>query len=146
MNLAAKSHFISTLIASFLSGMNQQSFCLIGLAVGETFKECSIFSHGTPGMSVGFQANTLAVAHRKETSVLSYLGSRWAPIFMVLEGSSRPRLTSFVSLDLAEARGGSSSRISMSSMGAILASATTLAIWMERSVASTRARLSVSQA
>ena len=70
------SHFISTLIASFLSGVNRQSFCLIGLAVGETFKECSIFSHGTPGMSEGFHANTSALARRKEMSALSYLGSR----------------------------------------------------------------------
>ena len=35
---------------------------------------------------------------------------------MVLEGSSRPRPTSFVSLDLAEARGGSSDGISRSSV------------------------------
>ena len=63
-------------MASFLSGVNCQSFCLIGLAIGETFKECLIFSHGTPGMSIGFQANTTALAHRKEMSSLSYLGSR----------------------------------------------------------------------
>ena len=76
MNLAAKSYFISTLIASFLSGANRQSFSLIGLVVGETIKECSIFSRGTPGMSVGFQANTSMLARRKETRALSYLGSR----------------------------------------------------------------------
>ena len=58
MNPVARSHFISILIASFLSGVNQRSFCLIGLVVGETFKECSIFSRGTLGMSAGFQANT----------------------------------------------------------------------------------------
>ena len=52
MNPAAKSRFISTLIASFLSGVNRRSFYLIGLAVGETFKECSIFSCGTPNMSL----------------------------------------------------------------------------------------------
>ena len=76
MNPVARSYFISTLIASFLSGMNCWSFFLIGLAVGETFKECSIFSRGTPGMSVGFQANTSALARKKEMSALSYLGSR----------------------------------------------------------------------
>ena len=43
MNLIDRSHFISTLIASFLSGMNRRSFYLISLVVGETFKECSIF-------------------------------------------------------------------------------------------------------
>ena len=76
MKPAAKSQVISTLIASFLSSANHWSFCLIGLVVGETFKECSIFSHGTPGMSAGFQANTSALACRKEMSALSYLGSR----------------------------------------------------------------------
>ena len=102
-NPAAKSHFISTLIASSLSSMNWRSFYLISLAISETFKECSIFSRGTPSMSVDFQANMLALAHRKETSVLSYLGSRRALIFTVLEGSSRLRPTSFVSFDLVEA-------------------------------------------
>ena len=52
--------------------MNHQSFCLIGLAVGETFKECSIFSRGTPGMSTGFQANTSVLARRKETSAFLF--------------------------------------------------------------------------
>ena len=68
MNSVAKSRFISTLIASFLSGVNQRSFCLIGLAVHETFKECSIFSRGTPDMYAGFQANTSALTRRKEAS------------------------------------------------------------------------------
>ena len=65
---------------------------------------------------------------------------------MVLEGSSRLTLTSFVSLDLVEAHRGSSAGISRSSVGTVLASVTTLAIWMERSVALVKARLSVSQA
>ena len=42
--------------------------------------------------------------------------------------------------------GGSSARISRSSVGTVLASVTMLAIWMESSVASARVRLSVSQA
>ena len=61
--------------------MNQWSFCLIGLAVGETFKECSIFSRGTPGMSTGFQANTSALARRKETSTLFLFGVKVSPNF-----------------------------------------------------------------
>ena len=60
---------------------------------------------------------------------------------MVLEGSLRPRLTSLVSLDLVEAHEGSGIGISRSSAGTVLASVTTPAIWMERSAASTRARL-----
>ena len=101
MKPAARSRFNSTLIASFLSAANLRSFCLIGRAVGETFKECSIFSLGTPGMSAGCQAKMPALARRKETSASSYLGSSPVPINTVLEGSSRPRLTAFVSLDLS---------------------------------------------
>ena len=100
MNPVARSHFISTLIASFLSGVNRRSFCLIGLAVGETFKECSIFSRGTPSMSADFQANTLALARSKEMSVLSYFGVDVSPNLHGLGGviEAEANLLSFLGL------------------------------------------------
>jgi hypothetical protein len=49
----AKSQVISTLMASFLSCANHHSFCLTGLAVAETFKECSIRHRRRRGWRVG---------------------------------------------------------------------------------------------
>jgi hypothetical protein len=71
INLAVKSQFSSTLIASFLSYANRWSFCLIGFAVGEMCKECSINSLGTLGMCAGFHANTSVLVHKKLMSAPS---------------------------------------------------------------------------
>ena len=89
----------------------------MGLAVVEKFKECSISSLGTPGMSTGFHANTSTCSHRKLTSVSSYLGSRSALIQAVLDWSSGTRTTSLNSLDLVEAQATSRIGISRSSGG-----------------------------
>jgi hypothetical protein len=84
INLAAKSHVTSVLIASILSQANCHSFCLMGLAVFKTFKECLIRCQGTSNMYVGFHTNTLMLSLRNLTSASSYLGSRLAPIRAVL--------------------------------------------------------------
>ena len=80
MKPAAKSRVISTLIAPFLSSVNHRSFCLNGLAVVETFKECSTSSLGMTGMSAGFHVNMSTCSHRKLMSTSSYLGLRSALI------------------------------------------------------------------
>ena len=76
MNPAASSLAGSFLMASLFSTENLRSRCFLGIAIGLTFKECSINSFGTPGISAGFQANTSRLALRKLTSVLSYLSVR----------------------------------------------------------------------
>ena len=78
--------------------MNHQSFCLIGLVVTEIFKECSISSQGTPGMSTGFHMKMLTCSLRKLMSVSSYLGSRPAPIRAVLDWSLGTRVASRVGI------------------------------------------------
>jgi hypothetical protein len=100
MNPAAKSRVISVLIASFLSRANCRSFCLIGLAVFEMFKECSIRLQGTPGMSVGFYAKTRTLSLRNLTSLSSYLAFKLAPMRAVFYGSPSTSWTSLCSLDL----------------------------------------------
>ena len=86
MNPAASSLASSFLMASLFSAENFRSCCFLGIAVGLTFKECSINSFGTPGMSAGFHANTSQLALRKLTSALSYLESSPVPISAVLLG------------------------------------------------------------
>jgi hypothetical protein len=80
--------------------VNPQSFCLIGLVVTETFKECLINSYGTLGMFAGFHANTSALAHRKLMSAISYLGPRPTPILVVLFVSLVLRSTSLIYMAL----------------------------------------------
>ena len=74
-------------MASLFSAENLRSYCFFGVAVGLTFKEFSINSLGTPGISVGFQANTSRLALRKLTSTLSYLSVSPVPINAVFDGS-----------------------------------------------------------
>jgi len=57
---------------------------LTGLAFESRSRECSAFSLETLGMSDGFLAKMFQLFWRKEVSVLSYAGSRLAPITAVL--------------------------------------------------------------
>ena len=88
MNPAASSLASSFLMASLFFADNLRSICFFGVAVGFTFRECSINSFGTPGMSAGFHANTSWLALRKLTSALSYLSESSVPIKAVFDGSS----------------------------------------------------------
>jgi hypothetical protein len=87
MNPAANSFANSFLMASHLSGEKRRSRCFFGVAVGSTFKACSINSLGTPGISAGFHTNTSQLALRKLTSLSSYLSPKLAPMIAVLEPS-----------------------------------------------------------
>ena len=87
MNLAASNLVSSFLMASLFSTENLRSYCFFGVAVGLTFKEFSINSLGTPGISAGFQANTSRLALRKLTSALSYLSVSHVPIKAIFDGS-----------------------------------------------------------
>jgi len=80
---AASSFASSFLMASRLSGENRRNRCFFGVALGSTFKACSINSLGTPGISTGFHANTSRLALRNLTSSSSYL----SPMMAVLESS-----------------------------------------------------------
>ena len=75
-------------MASLFSVENLHSRYFLGVAVGLTFKECSINSLGTPGISAGFQANMSRLALRKLTSVLSYLSVSPVPINAVFDESA----------------------------------------------------------
>ena len=97
MNPAASSRAISSPIARRRSSWNRRSGCLTGLASGLTFSWCSASSLGTPGMSLGFQANISRFARRKSMSALSYAESRPAPIRTCLEESPSTRSMLFVS-------------------------------------------------
>ena len=57
------------------------------VALGSTFKACSINSLGTPGISTGFHVNTSRLALRKLTSSSSYLSPSPAPMMAILESS-----------------------------------------------------------
>jgi hypothetical protein len=70
---------------------------LIGLAFTLTFKECSTISLGMLGISAGFQAYMSELACRNLTNTLSYLRYMLALTFIVLDRSSRPNDTFFVS-------------------------------------------------
>ena len=72
-------------MASLFSAENLRSLCFFGVAVGLTFRECSINAFGTPGMSAGFHANTSRLALRKLTSALSYLSESLVPIKAVFD-------------------------------------------------------------
>jgi hypothetical protein len=60
---------------------------LTGFALGSTFNACSTSSLGTPGMSEGHQAKISQHSRRNSTSALSYAGSRFTAIDVVLFGS-----------------------------------------------------------
>ena len=145
MNPAVRRRVISVLIASFLSRANRRSFCLIGLTVFETFKECSIRFRGTPGMSAGFHVKTLTLSLRNLTSASSYLGSRLAPMRVVFSGLPSTSCTSLCSLDFEFFLGVSCSGSQSWSGGSCVAWATVSAMRIERSIASVTFKLSSSQ-
>src|SRR5438128_2074270 len=87
MKFAAVSFVSSSRMASFQSCANRRRRCLTGFAPSLTFRQCSIASRGTLGMSEGFQAKMSWFAWRKVTSALSYLSLRPVPIRAVLVGS-----------------------------------------------------------
>jgi hypothetical protein len=87
MKLAASSFANSFLMASLLSGVKRHSRCFFGVALGLTFRQCSINSLGTPGISVGFHTNMSRLTLRKLMSMLSYLSLKPPPINAVLEES-----------------------------------------------------------
>jgi hypothetical protein len=60
---------------------------LTGFALGSMFSACSTSSLGTPGMSEGHQAKISQRSWRNSTSALSYAGSRFTAIEVVLFGS-----------------------------------------------------------
>jgi hypothetical protein len=72
MNPVAKSFKISTLMTTLRSFAKRRSFCLTGLAVLLTSKECSARSLGKPGISDGVHANMSALSRWKLMSASSY--------------------------------------------------------------------------
>ena len=84
MKPATSSLASSFLVASLLSGANMHSLYFFGIALGSTFRQCSISSLGTLGISVGCHAKMSQLALWKLTSALSYLGSSPPPITAVL--------------------------------------------------------------
>jgi hypothetical protein len=87
MNPAFSSLCSSDAIAFLLGSSNRHSGCLTGFALGSTFSACSTSSLGTPGMSEGHQAKISKQSWRNSTSALSYAGSRFTAIEVVLFGS-----------------------------------------------------------
>jgi hypothetical protein len=61
--------------------------CLAGLEPGLILRVCSVTSQEMPGISARLRVNISLLHQRKSRSSLSYLGSRLAPIYMVLAGS-----------------------------------------------------------
>jgi hypothetical protein len=60
---------------------------LTGFALGSMFSACSMSSLGTPGMSEGHQAKISQRSRRNSMSALSYAGSRFTAMEVVLFGS-----------------------------------------------------------
>jgi hypothetical protein len=87
INLAFSSLCNSDAIAFLLGSSNHRNGCLTGFALGSTFNACSTSSLGTPGMSEGYQANISQRSWRNSMSALSYVGSRFTAIDVVLFGS-----------------------------------------------------------
>jgi hypothetical protein len=83
MNLAFSSLCNSDAIAFLLGSSNRRSGCLTGFALGA----CSTSSLGTPGMSDGHQAKISQRSQRNSTSALSYAGSKFTAIDVVLLAS-----------------------------------------------------------
>ena len=88
--LASLSLSISFTMNSCFSGACRHAFCLTGRAPGHTAKWCSITSLGTLGISDGVHANMSALARRKATSALSYLGVRLPPMVTVAPAGTAP--------------------------------------------------------
>jgi hypothetical protein len=87
MNPAFSSLCSSDAIAFLLGSSNHRSGCLTGFALGSTFSACSTSSLGTPGISEGHQAKISQCSQRNSTSALSYVGSRFTAMEVVLFGS-----------------------------------------------------------
>jgi hypothetical protein len=87
MNPAFSSLCSSEAIAFLLGLSNHRSGCLTGFALGSTFSVCSTSSLGTPGMSEGHQVKISQRSRRNSTSVLSYAGSKFTAMDVVLFGS-----------------------------------------------------------
>jgi hypothetical protein len=60
---------------------------LTGFALGSMFSACSMSSLETPGISEGHQAKISQRSQRNSTSALSYAGSKFTAIEVVLFGS-----------------------------------------------------------
>jgi hypothetical protein len=76
--------------------VKRRSFCLIGLAVLITSKECIASSLGTPSISDGVHANMSVLPRRKLVSASSYFSLRLSLMTTVYSGSESPRQTFFV--------------------------------------------------
>jgi hypothetical protein len=87
MNPTFSSLCSSDAIAFLLGSSNLHSGYFTGFALGSTFSVCSTSSLGTPGMSEGHQAKISQCSRRNLMSVLSYVGSRFTAIEVVLFGS-----------------------------------------------------------
>jgi hypothetical protein len=87
MNLVFSNLCSSDAIAFLLGSSNHLSGCLTGFALGSTFSACSTSSLGTPGMSEGHQVKISQRSRRNSTSALSYVGSRFTAIEVILFGS-----------------------------------------------------------
>jgi hypothetical protein len=87
MNPVFSSLCNSDAIAFLLGSSNHRSDCLTGFALGSTFSACSTSSLGTLGISKGHQAKIFQRSWRNLTSVLSYPGSKFTAMEVVLFGS-----------------------------------------------------------
>src|SRR6185437_8966851 len=68
-------------------GEKRRNCCFFGVALGSTFKACSINSLGTAVISAGFHENTSRLALRKLMSSSSNLSPSPALMMAVLESS-----------------------------------------------------------
>jgi hypothetical protein len=84
-------------VARRFSWLKHHMPCLTGLKPGLMLRVCSVTSQETPDISTGLHANISLLHQRKSTSSLSYLGSKLAPIYMVLAGSPTSICTALAS-------------------------------------------------
>jgi hypothetical protein len=77
----------SAAIVFLLGSSNRHKGCLTGFAFGSTFSACSMSFLGTPGMFEAHQAKISQRSWRNSTSTLSYVGSKFTAIEVVLSGS-----------------------------------------------------------
>jgi hypothetical protein len=87
INPAFSSLCSSDAIAFLLGSSNHLNGCLTGFALESIFSACSTSFLGTPGMSEGHQVKISQRSQRNSTSVLSYAGSRFTAMEVVLFGS-----------------------------------------------------------
>src|SRR3954471_21279776 len=85
-------------MARLFSSPKRHRGCFTGLHFGSIFKLCSASSLGTPFMSAGYQAKMSLFSWRNSTSALSYLGSRFIPMAVVLEASPTTSSTGLISM------------------------------------------------